>query len=129
VDKRKLQQYENFCGKVLACDKSIRFAGIADKQSKVIATEYRRGTVPLLSKDESVLSFVLSIVKIRSDKTFHDKLGNILCTISLYEKVTVATMPLGISHFLMVSFDKDADHQSILSKNIQPLKAEFEKAM
>lgn len=117
----KLEFPEDFCKQVLECHTAIRFAGVADRLGKIVATDYRKGTVPLLSKEESVLAFILSVIRMRSRKTMERKLGKIVCAFTLYEKVVLATIPLRNNSYLMVSFDKDADHESIILKNVWPL--------
>jgi len=120
------RRFKEICAEILASNGGIRFVGIADGKSRIIASEFRSGTSPLLSQDESALSFVLSIVKIKSDKALRPKLGNIRCSIALYEKIAIATMPLGTAHFLMVSLDRDIDHESIIFNDIWPVKAKID---
>ena len=40
--------FQEFCDKVIALDKSIRFAGIADGDGHLVATAERKGLKPLL---------------------------------------------------------------------------------
>jgi hypothetical protein len=39
--------FQEFCDKVIALDKSIRFAGIADGDGHLVATAERKGLKPL----------------------------------------------------------------------------------
>ena len=51
------------------------------------------------------------------------KLGKILYSITFYEKVKRAVMPIGKDgdFILVVSFDNEADHDSIIRNKIMPL--------
>jgi hypothetical protein len=51
------------------------------------------------------------------------KLGKTIYSITLYEKVKRAVMPLGKNgdFILMVSFENEADHDSIIRNKIMPL--------
>ena len=49
---------EYLCKQILELDKTIRFAGIASIEGKLIAQEYREGLESLLTKEESELSVV-----------------------------------------------------------------------
>jgi glutamine amidotransferase PdxT len=56
-----------------------------------------------------------------SRKTMIPKLGKLIYTVSYYEKVKRATMMLSNNNVLMVSFDPEANHDSILINKILPL--------
>lgn len=51
------------------------------------------------------------------------KLGMIIYSITLYEKIKRAVLPIGNdgSFILMVIFDNEADHDSIIRDKIMPL--------
>lgn len=118
-----MQISSKLCAQVLALDGSIRFAGLANMLGKIIASEYRKGTVPLLTKEESELSVTQSILRMGTRSTLEVKLGRTVYAFALYEKVKRATIPLHDpeKHFLMVSFDVDADHEQIIMNKILPL--------
>jgi hypothetical protein len=79
----------------------------------------------LLSKDEESLSIIQGAIRMGSRKTMLPKLGRLLYTFSVYEKVKRATIPLGGNYILMVSFDIGSEHDSIISKKILPLVKEY----
>ena len=111
---------KDFCKQILTFDKSMRYAGVADKFGKVIMAEYRKGYTPLLSKQESVLSAMRSVIIMGTRKIMQPTLGKIVYAFTLYEKVKRATIPLTNNFVLMVSFDIEADHESIILKKILP---------
>jgi hypothetical protein len=45
--------FESLCREILADDQSIRFAGIANHLGSLIATQYRQGLIPLMTKEET----------------------------------------------------------------------------
>lgn len=124
----KPQLLEDLCKQVLKLDKSIRFAGIADKFGKIVVSEYRIGTTPLLSKEEAILSAVRTVIIMGTRQALRPALGKIVYSFALYEKVKRATMPLRNQLVLLVSFDKEADHEPIILKKILPLVKEHDLA-
>ena len=99
---------EDICGQVIEFDNCIRFAGLATKTGKLIAYKYRKDAIPFLTSDETQLSVLDTALKMRIRKDLEPKLGKAICSITLYEKVTRATILLNSDEypFLMVSFDK-----------------------
>lgn len=120
VDHREL------CSSLLNLDKSIRFTAIAKFDGKISSTRYREGLVPLLTKDETELSIMQSLIRMSIRRTLEDKLGKTKYSVTVYEKVTRATISLftggGREDDLMVliSFDKTADHERIIKSKILP---------
>jgi hypothetical protein len=127
----KTQLSENFilcdiCNQILELDGSIRFAGFANNMGKIIAARYRNKLDPLLTVDESELSFIESVLRMSTRIDMRSKLGKPICSSTLYEKVKRATILLDNkdSPILMVSFDNDnfgIDHESIIMNGILPL--------
>ncbi len=118
---RESEAEQDLCKQVLTCDKNVRYAGIGDRFGKLVVSEYRKGILPLLSKEESTLSAILTSIRMGTRKTMQPKLGKTVFSFSLYEKVALASIPYTSSSFLMVSLDAEADHESIILKKIIPL--------
>jgi hypothetical protein len=77
----KTQLSEDFilcdiCNRILELDNSIRFAGFANNMGKIIAARYRVKLDPLLTVDESELSFTESVLRMRTREDTRLKLGN-----------------------------------------------------
>jgi hypothetical protein len=115
--------YGALCNKVLEADQYVRFAGVADRLGKLVASQYRRNVKPLLTKEESELSITQSILRMGTRSTLEDKLGQTVYAFALYERVKRATIPIRDpeSHYMMVSFDVEADHEDIILRKILPL--------
>jgi len=121
---------EDICGQVVEFDNCIRFAGFATKTGKLIAYKYRKDAIPLLTSDETQLSVLDTALKMRIRKDMESKLGKAVCSITLYEKVTRATVFLNSEEhpILMVSFDKTdkrTDHESLILHGILPLLSHY----
>lgn len=116
---------KDFCIQILDLDKTIRFAGVADMQGKIAAQSYREGLIPLLTKEESELSALQSIIRMGTRQTLEEKIGKTIYAFALYEKVKRATIPINDNsdYIVMISFDKEAEHETIILNQILPLLA------
>jgi hypothetical protein len=56
-----------------------------------------------------------------SRKILQPRLGRLVYAFAYYEKVKRATIPMYNDSTLLVSFDVEADHDSIIMKKIVPL--------
>ena len=119
----------NVCDRILEVDNSIRFSGFANNNGKIIAAQYRNGLDPLLTSEESELSFIDSVLRMRTRDDMKTKLGKVIYSSTVYEKVNRATILLDNEEYpiLMVSFDnnttigKGGDHESIIVYGILSL--------
>ncbi|MBD0360505.1 MAG: hypothetical protein ICV56_07335 [Nitrososphaeraceae archaeon] len=112
----------NLCKQIIELDSSIRFAGIPNKFGKQIVVEYRKGLTPLLTDTESELHAVESVMRMNTRKDYESKLGKPIYSFTLYEKLKRTTISLDNKDYpvLMVSFDTEADHESIILNKIIP---------
>src|ERR671918_719506 len=120
----------NLCKQIIELDSTIRFAGIPNKFGKQIVVEYRRGLAPLLTDSESELYAIESVIRMNTRKDYESKLGKPIYSFTLYEKIKRTTISLDNKDYpiLMVSFDTDADHESIILNKIIPfVKSELGK--
>jgi hypothetical protein len=112
----------NLCKQIIELDSTIRFAGIPNKFGKQIVVEYRKGLTPLLTDTESELYAVESVMRMNTRKDYESKLGKPIYSFTLYEKIKRTTISLDNIDYpiLMVSFDTEADHESIVLNKILP---------
>lgn len=75
------------CKAVVGMDESVRFAGVTSPIGRIVAYEYRKGTTPLLTLQESEMSVVQSVIRMDLRKLHEVKLGKTLYSVSAYEKV------------------------------------------
>ena len=114
---------KEICNQVLQLDKSIRFAGIANKLGTLIAYKLREGLVPLLNEEEIQNSIMKTVLRMKTREDYESKLGHVIYTFSLYDSVKRASIPLDHPDMavLMVSFDLAADQDSIIMDKILPV--------
>jgi hypothetical protein len=115
--------FEDVCQNIVDLDKMIRFAGIANMRRTIVSAKYRAGLVPLLTQEETIESVEHSVLRMSSRRLMEAKLGKTIYSITFYEKVKRAVIPIGkdSDFILMVSFDNEADHDSIIRNKIMPL--------
>jgi hypothetical protein len=115
--------FEDVCQNIIDLDKTIRFAGITNMRRTIVSSKYRPELVPLLTQQETIESVEHSILRMSTRRLMEAKLGKILYSITFYEKVKRAVIPIGKNgdFILIVSFDNKADHDSIIQNKIMPL--------
>lgn len=113
---------KEICNELLTLDKCIRFVGIASNMGKVVAHEFRKDVLPILSFEELEGSAIKSVLRMKTREDYEAKLGKAIYTFTLYEKVKRASIPLHDDFaLLIVSFDNDSDHEKIILSKIIPL--------
>lgn len=117
-----MQDPDKLCSKILSMDRGIRFAGLANREGTILASMYRKGLRPLLTKEESELAVTQSIIRMGTRQTLESKLGRTVYAFALYEKVRRATIPVRDpgGHILMISFDVRSNHERIILKKVLP---------
>jgi hypothetical protein len=115
---------ERFCREILANNQSIRFVGIANNLGSLIATVYRKGLVPLMTKEETSQYSIQAVLRAATREDFESKIGRLEYSIGKYEKLIRATVPIIFGnnetkrYYLLLSFDSDSDATSIIDKNV-----------
>src|ERR687889_1398567 len=115
---------ESYCREILACNPSIRFAGIANQLGSLIATQYRQGLVPLMTKEETSQYSIQAVLRAAIREDFESKIGRLEYSIGKYEKLIRATVPITFANseskrfYLLLSFDSDSDAKSIIDKKV-----------
>jgi hypothetical protein len=119
--------FQEFCDKVIALDKSIRFAGIADEDGKLMATVERKGLKPLLTPEERAQYAITAATRQYTRLRWEYLLGKINYATSHYAKLIRATIPIAdensrLSYVLLLSFDVETENvHEIIMKKIIPL--------
>jgi hypothetical protein len=115
--------FEDVCQDIIGLDKMIRFAGIANMRRTIVSAKYRAELAPLLTQEETIESIEHSVSRMSTRRLLEAKLGKTIYSITFYEKVKRAVLPLGKNgdFILMVSFDNEANHDSIIRNKIMPL--------
>jgi hypothetical protein len=116
-------ELDELCKQILRSDESIRFVGLADKYGKQVAVNYRDGLIPYLNQTESEIYSVDAVMRMNSRKEMESRLGKVIYSFTLYEKLKRATIYIGNIDYpvLMTSFDIQSDHDSIILNKIIPI--------
>jgi hypothetical protein len=93
---------------------------------KLAVSRYRDGLVPIITEQEIEILAIESVLRMNTRKDFESKFGRPIYSFTLYEKVKRATITLQDNNseeypILMVSFDTEADHDSIIMNKILPI--------
>ncbi|HEX2014753.1 MAG TPA: hypothetical protein VLA68_05960 [Nitrososphaera sp.] len=116
--------FESFCKGVLEKDHFIRFAGVSNHLGHLVATAYRKDLVALMTPEETARYSVQAAIRAATRDAFETKIGELKFSISRYGRLVRATVPIkssGKSKFLLlISFDVDAEADSIINKKIFP---------
>ncbi len=99
---------EQICNQILQLEKLIRFAGIANNIGTLIAYKLREGLVPLLNEEDFENRMITTVLRMKTREDYESKLGDVIYTLTLYNKVKRASIPLdGHSDWavLAISFD------------------------
>ena len=110
--KRKANLFQNVCDEVISLDDSIRFAGISDKEGKLLAVSQRQNLKPLLSDEERAQYAITAATRQYTRLRWEYHLGRIHYASSRYEHLARATIPIAdvnstLYYVLLLSFDPD----------------------
>ena len=127
--------FQEFCDKVIALDKSIRFAGIADGDGHLVATAERKGLKPLLTPEERAQYAITAATRQYTRLRWEYMLGKINYATSNYAKLVRATIPIAdensrLFYVLLLSFDREAGqgvHEIIMEKIIPLVRKNTDK--
>src|SRR5919202_6798537 len=85
---------ESFCREILDANQSVRFVGMANHLGSLIATVYRIGLVPLMTKEETSQYSIQAVLRAATREDFEAKIGRLEYSIGKYEKLIRATIPI-----------------------------------
>jgi hypothetical protein len=110
----------------LDLNKSIRFVGVANSLGTLLATSYREGLSPLMTREETKHYALQAVLRAAIREDFISKLGRLKHSIGAYDRLVRATIPVIISdslpakHFLLLSFDIGTDARAIIENELLP---------
>lgn len=117
-----MNEEEKICNEILDLNDSIRFVALANTMGKMITAKFRPGVQALLAKEEIEDNIIKAVLRMKTREDYEQKLGRTIYTFSLYDKVKRASIPLNQENYslLMISFDVEADHDSIILRKLLP---------
>lgn len=96
-------------------DPQIRLVTICDMDGNILLSHHRRGTVNLLTPEESRKSLEMAVKGWKTRSELALKIGKGKYVLAEYEKVKRITMPLGDNHLLYLTTEVNADHGKIIN--------------
>jgi hypothetical protein len=122
------EYFQSFCREILNRHYFIRSAAIADHVGHLMATACRRGLAPLMTQEGSSRAAAQAAIRAATRNKFKSKIGELQFSLSRYEKLVRATVPIKTSErikfLLLLTFDSEAEADSIIQKRIMPYLAE-----
>lgn len=111
----------SFCLEVIGADKSLRWAGVVNKNGVILAQQTRPGLQLLLSDEENE-DYAATIARQKTRSKFEGKIGRIIYAFGRYERVHRATIPVDGDHFLLVTIDvENLEFDKVIMDHLVPL--------
>jgi len=105
IHKTQYPGYEEKCRKLLQEEK-IRFVGIIDKDSEIVAGGFKKGITPLEKDSFRLEEFIEFVCKISQRKAFDDSFGPINYLAARRDKVILISFPFPLTELtLLISAD------------------------
>lgn len=114
------------CDEIINLNRSIRFVGVANNLGTLLATSYREGLSPLMTREETKHYAVQAVLRAAIREDFSNKLGKPKHSIGTYDKLIRATVPVMIEDdfqakfFLLLSFDMGTNVKDIIENELLP---------
>ena len=101
---------------ILDIDNSIRFAGLIRNDGTLLTSHLREGVNSLLDTEESKKSYTHVVLRATSYKSMNKKLGRIVWSIELREKIKWISAHFKDENILILSTEVNSDHDTIVKK-------------
>jgi hypothetical protein len=114
-----LKLYVEKCNHLLE-ESEIRFAGIVDKDGKLIAGGFKEGIVPYENDETKLQAFFEFVSKASIRKEFDESLGPINYIAARRDKAVLVSFPFPITQILLlISAEPSVNIESLAKKVIQ----------
>ena len=122
------EYFQNFCREIVNRHYFIGSASIADNVGHFMAIACRQRLIPLMTQDDSSRAAAKAAIRSVTRNKFKSKIGDLQFSLSRYEKVVRATIPIKngekTKFLLLLTFDIEAEADSIILKRILTYVAE-----
>ena len=112
-----LKLYSEKCNLLLG-ESEIRFAGIVDKDGKLIAGGFKKGIIPYENDETKLQSFFEFVSKASIRKEFDESLGPINYIAARRDKAVLVSFPFPITHILLLISAEPTVNIEILAKKV-----------
>ncbi len=114
-----LKLYVEKCNKLLN-ESEIRFAGIVDKDGKLIAGGFKEGLIPYENDETKLQTFFEFVSKASIRKEFDESLGPINYIAARRDKAVLVSFPFPVTKILLlISAEPTVNIESLAKKVIQ----------
>jgi hypothetical protein len=124
------ENLNGLCREIQQLYNSIRFIGIANNLSSLVATAYRNGLIPLMDKQETSHYAIQAVLRAATREDFESKIGRLVYSIGKYERLIRATIPIKLSsskeddgskiYYLLLSFDLNSNVMDVIENKVMP---------
>lgn len=111
--------YNKFCNDILDVDHGIRFVALGNKNGELIGSSTRKDAQSLLQPEEVKMSIYHAYLRNETRKNLSHRIGKVKYSITEYEKIKRATIPIGKEHLLLVSIDPNIEHTKIVNNVLE----------
>lgn len=109
------------CDLVLSIDGKIRYVGVyLDEQ---IHYKLQKGVKSHFTEEEEVISVKTEVVRASMRRYMSEKIGEPIFSITQYPKVKMITFHLPPANLVLMSTEPDANHDAIINKTLELIKA------
>jgi len=112
-----LKLFSEKCNLLLG-ESEIRFAGIVDKDGKLIAGGFKEGIIPYENDETKLQSFFEFVSKASIRKEFDESLGPINYIAARRDKAVLVSFPFPITHILLLISAEPTVNIEILAKKV-----------
>lgn len=110
------QIYDEKCKNLLG-EKEIRFAGIINKDGKLISGGFKKGLTPLEDDETKLHSFMEFVSKVSIRKDYDQSLGPINYLAARRDKAVLVSFPFPVSKILLlISAEPTVDIENLATK-------------
>ncbi len=114
-----LKLYDKKCNNLLE-ESEIRFAGIVDKDGKLVAGGFKEGLVPYENDETKLQEFFKFVSKASIRKEFDESLGPINYIAARRDKAVLVSFPFPVTKILLlISAEPTVNIESLAKKVIQ----------
>ena len=114
-----LKLYAEKCNRLLG-ESEIRFAGIVDKNGKLIAGGFKEGIIPYENDETKLQSFFEFVSKATIRKEFDESLGPINYIAARRDKAVLVSFPFPVTQILLlISAEPTVNIESLAKKVIE----------
>ena len=106
--------YNNLCKKILEITSQVRFAGVVNSKSEIVAGGHKENVEQILVNDEVGMSIHYALQKRDLYTNLAYKLGHEKSSITEYEKVTLISIPLTSQDLCLISTEPRANYMKII---------------